>query len=269
MPLVFVHGWAGSSGVWRSVIDALPHDSPFGEVIALDLPGSPRAPGGLGGATIPEAARVLVDTLRGFSEPAIVVGHSMGAQITLAAQALAPEAIHSEVVLDPAYGGGEHDRAELAGWVDRIRTDGHAGLEDFFREALGPEVPDHDRQAVLHDFRATKLDVILSYLESEYLADDAIGLFPQTARAAAQRTRPVLSLYIRSASLGLTQSLPAPTGSIDELWPGSHFFHLEDPHRFVERLIAWAQVSRGSELSTQSTSSGLEPPLGLGHRAIE
>ena len=235
-PIVLVHGWAGSAEAWHPITSRLAAQA-AGPVIAMRLPGSP---GGAEdrAATIPGAAAMLAETIRAQTARVMLVGHSMGAQVTLLAQVMAPELVLGEVVVDPAYGALHTAHAEMEKWASRIEAEGHAAAQDFFASAAAT-LTSHDRKRLLADFEATSPAVIARYLRSEYVDSGSIGFLPATRRATALRTRPVLAIH--STELGAAQEelLPAPLGSRIETWTGNgHFLHLELPDRFVETLLA-------------------------------
>jgi pimeloyl-ACP methyl ester carboxylesterase len=236
-PIVLVHGWAGSAEAWHPIASRLAAQA-AGPVIAIRLPGSPGAAGGRA-TTIPDAAAMLAATLRAQSAPALLVGHSMGAQVTLLAHAMAPQQVLGEVVVDPAYGASEATHAEMQEWASRIESEGHAAVEDFFASAAGNLKPD-DHNRLLADFEATSPEVIAQYLRSEYVDPESIGFLPATRRAVALRSRPVLAIHSTDPGAMQERLLPAPPGSQVESWAGhGHFLHLELPDRFVETVVSW------------------------------
>lgn len=210
-----------------------------GPVTAVALPGAPGATT-RETADIPGATRTVLDVLRALDAPAVLVGHSMGAQITLLAQAERPDLVDSEVVLDPAY-GSTADRDEMARWADEIEAAGHDRLRAFFAEATDSPLLDDVRADVLADLRATPVPATVRYLRSEYVDAGAIGLLPATTAAAARRRRPVLAIHTTEIGAATEASLPAPDGSRIARWGGhSHFLHLERPDRLGREIAAWA-----------------------------
>lgn len=233
-PVVLVHGWAGSADSWQPILDRL--DPATWDATAMRLPGSPG--GDPRNPTVAHGAEQLTATLEGLPAPAMLVGHSMGAQVTLLAHARAPHLVLSEVVIDPAY-AGDHSRSEMAAWADRIARDGHPEVRGFFESATAG-LTASDAEQILSDLRQTAPAVIASYLLSEYVDDGAIGLNPATPLAAAGRRRRVLSVHSTEASAQREASLPLPAGSESQIWRGSgHYLHLEDPDRFVAVLDGW------------------------------
>lgn len=234
-PVVLVHGWAGSADSWQPILDRL--DPAMWDATAMRLPGSPG--GDPRNPTVAHGAEQLTATLEGLPSPAVLVGHSMGAQVTLLAHAGAPHRVLSEVVIDPAYAGDADSRAEMAAWADRIAREGHPAVSDFFQSATDG-LTGSTADQLLTDLRQTAPDVIASYLRSEYVDDGAIGLNPGTAFAAAGRRHRVLSVHSTDASAQREASLPSPAGSESQTWQRhGHFLHLQDPDRFVAVLDRW------------------------------
>lgn len=233
--VVFVHGWAGSAESWDPVIDLL--DTQTWDATAMRLPGSPGATTET--TTVPAAASELVDLLRRGTAPSVIVGHSMGAQITMLAHGDVPSAVLGEIVIDPAYGADGSERPRMAAWADRIEAEGHHAVSAFFASAT-PGMPADSARRLIEDLHSTSAATIASYLRSEYVDADAIGLLPATAVAAARRSRPVFSVHSTPESAARERALPCPRGSSSYTWSGhGHFLHLEDPARFVADLDDW------------------------------
>lgn len=243
--IVLVHGWAGSAEAWRPVTVELETHDGF-RVHAVRLPGSPGSVS-QAAPTIAAATEELAAFLHGLGEPCVLIGHSMGAQVTLRAHTGEPDAVISEIVVDPAYGASDDPEA-MNRWAQRIASSGHAALVEFFDEA-GAGLPAQDSAGLRADLFATPIPVIVSYLRSEYIDSDAIGLMPATAIAAARRTRPVLAVCSSAAAADRERRLSNPPGSRIDVWPGyGHFLHLENPCRFSDLIASWksGQTDTGS-----------------------
>lgn len=93
--VVFLHGQPGTAMDWDPVLAQLPPDF---ESVTLDRPGysdNPNPPSDLEGN-----ARWLIDALdESGTESAILVGHSFGGGVALAAAALAPERVSGLVLV--------------------------------------------------------------------------------------------------------------------------------------------------------------------------
>lgn len=95
---VLVHG----IGMGRSVFADLAHHLRDGEVVLLDLPGYGEAPEPPRVLTIERTADLVAAYLRArVRRPAVVIGHSMGAQIALEVAVRHPEVAERIVLVGP------------------------------------------------------------------------------------------------------------------------------------------------------------------------
>lgn len=242
---VLVHGWAGSAESWRPVAEVLADRTGADPVLAR-LPCSPGAAEGRE-PTISSSADLVGELLSATAGPAVLVGHSMGAQVTLLAHSRSPQLVLGEVVIDPAYGAPTSTRDEMSDWAARIESIGHAAVEEFFGDAVGSSLDPALAERIRADMRATPASAIASYLRSEYTDADALGLMDATIRAVSARQRPVLAIHSREDAARREESLPRPAGSRVQHWPGfGHFLHLQDPERFADSLLAFAVSARSS-----------------------
>jgi pimeloyl-ACP methyl ester carboxylesterase len=129
-PLVLIHGWTCDHRAMAPVAAAFPdHRSTL-----VDLLGHGRSPPAASYAIEAQAAAVLAVAPR----RAVYIGHSMGAQVAIAAAAAAPARVAALVLLDPAFiaphdkalAFGEGMRAQLA------RVDIPAMIEVFGRNQI-------------------------------------------------------------------------------------------------------------------------------------
>ena len=101
LPLLLIHGLAGSYLNWMSVADRLAINH---RVRALDLRGFGLTPLGRGQNSSLEANQALIE---GFLEkvvggPAILLGNSMGGRLSLQVAASRPDLVSRLVLVDPA-----------------------------------------------------------------------------------------------------------------------------------------------------------------------
>jgi pimeloyl-ACP methyl ester carboxylesterase len=228
--MLFVHGWGGSARSWDPIRRAL---SWVSGSAAIDLPGHA---GAAGVPTVPGAVASVLAALESDG-PAILVGHSLGGQVTALAHVERPDLVVAEVVIDPAYGHPDGDRPALEEWAGAIERAPSATVEAFVDGAFGPSTPPQVRTAVLHDLRATDPAAFVTYLRSEYLDPDAMGLESASAAVLSRRTRPCLAVYSTATAAAFERRI----GTANILvWPGhGHYLHLEDPARFAGDLRAW------------------------------
>ncbi len=246
---VLVHGWAGSPAVWSSVVERWTAPPPL---IPVALPGSPGDSSGLP-CTIDGALAAVRRVLDEIGAPVVVVGHSMGGQISLTLAVDDPRVV-GEVVIDPAYGATAAEADASAAWAGRIEAIGHAAVREFFDEALGRRLPADSRRAVLADVEATDPAAIASYLRSEYLGPEAIGRADRSAELADRRRVPLLAMYSNEAAAAFERAHARADATI-EVWPGrGHYLQLEEPDRFCRRLQAWlAELPATSDLAVPGT----------------
>ena len=237
-PLILIHGWGGSSHAWERVLPELLTAGFSTPISAVDLPGSPIGMGS-DDATIASAADHVIAVAEQTGTPAVVVGHSLGGQVSLLVHARRPDLIAAEVVVDPAYGADESEAASMRTLAAAIRSAGPRALVDFFESGFGV-LGSQEREGILADLQATHADVLASYLESEYLAADAIGFLEATTAVARRRVRPLLAFHSSEHGAGIERALLPPTGSVVRRWDGhGHFLHLEDPARFALETKLW------------------------------
>ena len=101
-PLVFLHGVSGRWQTWLPVMTAF---AAGWRLYALDFRGhgrSGRAPGAY--RAVDYAADVVAFLRRRVEQPAVLVGHSLGAIVAVAVAADAPEAVRAVVLETPPLG---------------------------------------------------------------------------------------------------------------------------------------------------------------------
>ncbi len=97
-PVMLVHGLGCSPGWWRDVVPALARHH---RVIVPDLPGFELAPGAAP-FRLQEGSAVLARLLERLDVgPTSLVGHSLGALVSLRIAATAPEAVDRMVLISP------------------------------------------------------------------------------------------------------------------------------------------------------------------------
>ena len=123
VPLVFVHGFPLSRGVWHPQIDAFRSSH---RVIAPDLPGfgeSDARPGPTTMAAFAADVRALLQQLA--TGPVVLVGHSMGGYVALAFARQCPEMLRGLVLVGTKAGPDAPDAATgRRATAEKVKTDG-------------------------------------------------------------------------------------------------------------------------------------------------
>lgn len=134
--LVFVHGWAGDRGLWRTTLEAFAREQ---RVLALDLGGHGTSGRGRGEVSLERMAQDVVDVVvaAGLTE-CVLVGHSLGAPVALlAAPRLAPRVravVAVEALHDPDF---RYPPGALAAAAAELERDFPRALEGSLRQSLG------------------------------------------------------------------------------------------------------------------------------------
>jgi pimeloyl-ACP methyl ester carboxylesterase len=120
-PLVFLHGIAGS---WQEYAPFFRHFTAAWHVYACDLRGHGRSSRSDGAYALTDYVSDIASILRRqFREPAVLVGHSLGAMTALGTAALLPERVRALVLLDPPLPADElrlerfPELREFLGWM--------------------------------------------------------------------------------------------------------------------------------------------------------
>lgn len=139
-PVVFVHGMVGHTGFWNTALAAIADRR---RAVAVDLRGhgNSKAPSD-GDYSIEACATDVLAIIDALAlEPVVLVGHSYGACVVIAAAARRPERVRRLVLVDPP---GDFTRlpdtvrdGELVPFLTSLDTDGwRAIVEHAFERAL-------------------------------------------------------------------------------------------------------------------------------------
>ncbi|MBL1177290.1 alpha/beta fold hydrolase [Pantanalinema sp. GBBB05] len=145
LPIVFVHGMACSANTWES---QLTHTAQFRRAIAIDLRGhgdsTPPADDNYSPAACAADLFAVLAALE--LEQIVLVGHSFGACVALAAAAAQPQTIAQLVLVDPPGDctqlPPEVYQEQLAPYEQALATDNwRSAIEASFRQALAGGTP--------------------------------------------------------------------------------------------------------------------------------
>jgi len=259
--IVCVHGLAGSHANWRGLAAGL---APHARVIAVDLPGHGRTPR-LGRSSAVLANRRVLDRLLQdvIAKPVVLVGHSMGATLSILQAAAEPATVDAMAVIAPPMPRVPTElpsplmAAQVAlcawPWLARRTLSNRLqrlGAEEFVRQAL-------QRTCVSPDtVDPVTLAMLVELVDSRAAGDDAQAAFVEAARSmgilvaraatyrqAIQGVRcPTLLVHGQGDRLlrhGALKQLSAlqPSWRIDVLDGVGHSPHMEAPRRTGKRIL--------------------------------
>ena len=234
-PLVCVHGAGGSSVLWMDVVRRL---SPMRRVVAPDLPGHGQSqlwnpPDDVSIEMYRDAVGTVCAQLE--IERAVLVGHSMGTLVCLAAAAAWPERVAGLVLV----GGGA--RIAVAPQVLLALTDDYARFGKWLaRTAWSPATP----LDVVERWGALVLTAEQQVTRADFRAVERFDGTPLCARVRAPTlvlggaddlmTPPALSLALAAAIPGARAVIVPQAG---------HMLAQEQPERFFAELEAFLITS--------------------------
>ena len=163
--LVFVHCWACDRSFFRDQLDVF--DDEF-QVVALDLPGHGMS-GRREGGRILDLGEDVARLVRALDlKDVILIGHSMGGPVSLAAAARLPGTVKGVVCLDTLHNAELVPPPEMVEQMTAaFAADFEATMEGFVRSAFpptaSPETVDWVVQKALSADRATALELIRDF----------------------------------------------------------------------------------------------------------
>ena len=244
-PIVFLHGVTGR---WQTWLPAMTAFAAEWRVYALDFRGhgrSGRVPGAY--RAVDYAADVVAFLRRRVGQPAVLVGHSLGAIVAIAVAADAPEAVRAVVLEDPPLGAFDDqdmaDRPEQPGFT-ASRDLAASGLprEQLFA-ALAQREPGVDAAAL--GARTLSLsqmdpDVLTAILENR--AREGYALAARLRRIACpvlfQQGNVALGAAVDDARVARARSLLA-TCTFEHFPDAGHGIHNVQPFAFCRSVRAF------------------------------
>tara|TARA_R110000868_G_scaffold155949_1_gene382584 strand:- start:1335 stop:2114 length:780 start_codon:yes stop_codon:yes gene_type:complete len=135
--LVFVHGFLDEGTLWAPVMEHLKADGIIS--LAPDLPGMGALAGNVSMKTLPELAGAVIGVMDAHGRPAVLVGHSMGAQIAELVATERPHLVEGLILISPVPLGGMPVPPEVAAAMRSLGGDPVAqrNLRAQFAPSLG------------------------------------------------------------------------------------------------------------------------------------
>lgn len=133
--MVFVHGWACNRSCWDAQI---PHFSRSGKVVSIDLAGHGESYGTRSEWTIDAYAKDVSSVVRKLELNSIIlVGHSMGALVSIAVADELSDELKGVVIVDEITNVEEKYSQEEMAYVSAVLADNfETGIQNFVREAM-------------------------------------------------------------------------------------------------------------------------------------
>ncbi len=256
--LVFLHGFLASSAIWEPMLHGL---SPFGRVIAVDMPGS-------GYSEKPVSAPYSLPWLADFTvkimdelklEKPILGGHSLGGAVAMHAALRHPKKVHALVLVSPFV------YAPLPPPGLRIAKIWPGPMRAFFRSRLGRMfIAGMVRRAVYSSGRKQELvqestKRLLQHLDADGGWDAAtkIGLaaheYSPGSDMIKRISQPSLVLWggqdrAHRVKMGedLVKELAGPS-ELAVFEGAAHNCHEEEPERFCSLVHDWIQRMEGEK----------------------
>lgn len=168
-PLVLLHGLTEAGTTWPN---ALAHWEADWYIVAVDQRGHGHSPRFTPEQLDNVGQCVLADTLtvlEALSQPAVIVGHSMGGAIGALAAHARPDLVRALVLEDPAHplSPQELQSAEVQAGLAAFRAENLEFLNRF-RDGIGPEIARMRRETNWSDAE------IAAWAESKLLVDEAM-----------------------------------------------------------------------------------------------
>jgi pimeloyl-ACP methyl ester carboxylesterase len=282
--IVGVHGLAGSHANWRALASSL---TTHCRVMAVDLPGHGRTPR-LGRSAAVSANRLVLDRLLQdvIGEPVMLMGHSMGASLSILQAAAEPETVSALTLIAPPAPRARVEvptrlaasQIALCAWPWL----GHRRLSRQLRR-MGAEAFVLTRLmrtcASLESIDSLTLELVVDLVESRATGEDAEAAFVEAARSVgilvARPARymealtdvscPTLLLHGDSDRLLRPEALARlvdlkPDWQVKLLEGVGHSPHLEAPDLVAELVLdhAGAAVTRSTLPATVDPVSAPE-----------
>ncbi len=240
--LVFVHCWACDRSFWKEQLDVFDDDY---QVVALDLPGH-GASGRREGGTLAELGEDVAQVVKILGlHRVILIGHSMGGPVSLAAAKLLPGKVAGVIGLDTLH------NAELippSAMIDQmtaaLEKDFQGTMASFVRSAFSPQADPTVVEWVVTKAQAAEPAVALELLK-DFPSLDLRGLFT----AAGVPIRCVNAAARGSEGTQTQVEINRRYADFDaEVVEGvGHFLQLEKPEEVNPRIRRWVEEILAAE----------------------
>ncbi len=230
--LVFIHGWSCDARYWRAQV---PHFSRDHQVVTVDLAGHGHS--GLGRKDYSMTAfgqdvNAVLDRIG--AEQVILVGHSMGGPVSVAAATAMPDRVVGIIGVDTFQGVVQEFSAEVAqSWLSPLREDFRNAAPAFVAGMFIDETDASLRDWVIADMAAAPPEVAVSAME-HMLADMVSG---QAREAFARLEVPIVAINadIWPTDIDGNRQVRSDFDAVI-MENTDHFLHMAEPDAFNKKL---------------------------------
>ncbi|MBT2523804.1 alpha/beta fold hydrolase [Arthrobacter sp. ISL-28] len=228
--IVFVHGFLDDRSAWDDVLSRLGEDF---EAVALDLPGSGAHLNDEGPFTLRRLAESVIAEIDRSDKPVVLVGQSMGAQLSELAAASRPEKVAALVLLTPVPLAGVHLTGDAANSFRSLGGDADAQRQG----RLGVSVSLTPRALEILVASGTAIQpTVVAQVFDAWNNGEAAGATPSAYAGPTLIMRGVGDPFVTEEVIGaavLPRFANAPLVGIAD---AGHFPHLEKPEE-VSRIV--------------------------------
>jgi pimeloyl-ACP methyl ester carboxylesterase len=249
---VMIHGWGRSRSDWVPVVKGLAAVAP---VVAVDLRGhGASGPGaGMEGADM-ELAHVAGDVSalvhRLGLAPVVLVGHSAGSEVAALLARHDPARVAGLVVIDPAFGLPDGDRARIEAVAGRLRTQEPERVAGEYFDSIGPS-PLLPRLPETGGVLAAGPRAVREMFTQFAFGPDVLHFESQARAFFDDFPVPVLAIYRSEQRARIGRGILGSASAVVLVKPGGHWIHHEYPGEVVAAIAEWtvslpgARVLRG------------------------
>ena len=228
--VVLIHGWSCDKSYWAMQVAALSQDF---RIIALDLGGHGDSGAGRKAWTVNSFGRDVAAVVEATgSGPVVLVGHSMGGNVAVAAAQLIGERTQAVVWVDTYRKlGSPRSPEEIQELLAPFRDNFQARTDSYVRGMFGPSADEALVQVVTERMAAARPAIAVPALESSLTFGRTI------TKTLKEMKTPVVAINA-AAPLAEVQSMQRQGVEVVSMADVGHFPMMEAPQRFNDILRA-------------------------------
>ncbi|MEM7610606.1 MAG: alpha/beta hydrolase [Pseudomonadota bacterium] len=231
--LVMVHGWTCNQRFWREQIDAFSDDY---QVVTLDLGGHGESGGGRDNWTVAGFADDVVAVADALAlERIVLVGHSMGGLVSLAAAAQMPERTVAVIAADSLHNAEQgYSPEQAAPMIAAYEADFGGSIGAAFSGMAGAAIDPAVGAWIVAEGQAARPDVSIALLH-DYTRIDQRDFF-RMAGVPIRAINAAAGGFVPPTLIETNQQFADFDATIID--GVGHFLQLEAPARFNTALAA-------------------------------